>query len=378
MMNGLSRLKVEGFKSIRNMDLELRPLNILIGANGSGKSNFISLFRLIKSLSEGRFQMYSAINGKAETLMYYGRKNTYKIIITLLLGDNIIDIELIPTIDNNFVLSERLLSSVKAHVGDIFDLRSGKSIDLIGGITGGLTQKSGDKESILSLIQKDDPLYPELNPLLNLAYYHFHDTGESSGIKAHCNIKDNSYLRADGSNLAAFLYYLRNNSPDEFRQITEAIRLAAPYFDKFDLKPDRDNPSYITLEWLEKDSDKYFNASMLSDGTLRFICLATALLQPTEKLPPIILIDEPELGLHPFAINLLAEMLTGASQHSQIIVSTQSVTLIDEFLPEDIIVVERHKKESLFKRLSTEELSIWLNDYSIGELWEKNILGGRP
>ena len=158
--------------------------------------------------------------------------------------------------------------------------------------------------------------------------------------------------------------------------IQDTIRQIAPFFEGFRLEPSRLNPDKIRLEWREKGSETYFNAHALSDGTLRFMCLATLLLQPT--MPNVILLDEPELGLHPAAISLLADLLLSAAQRTQILVATQSVTLVNQFTPESVWVVERGDRHSVFKRLETADMSTWLDEYSLGELWEKNIIGGRP
>ena len=114
----------------------------------------------------------------------------------------------------------------------------------------------------------------------------------------------------------------------------------------------------------------------LSDGTLRFICLTTALLQPDP--PSAIIIDEPELGLHPYAIEILAELIEATARKTQLIVSTQSPALLDYFEPKDIIIVNRKKGASVFERLNKEDLSTWLKDYSLGDLWRKNIIAGGP
>ncbi|MDJ1473461.1 AAA family ATPase [Xanthocytophaga flava] len=207
--------------------------------------------------------------------------------------------------------------------------------------------------------------------------YHFHDTGFNSPMKQFARLHDNEFLREDGSNLAAFLYFLQKKKESSFQMIEATIRSIAPFFKSFDLTPNRLNEDTIELKWIEEGSDMYLNAHNLSDGTLRMICLTTLLLQP--DLPKTIILDEPELGLHPVAINKLAGLLKKAAEKgSQIIVSTQSVGLIDNFEPEDIIVTDRENQQSVFKRLSTEELKDWLDEYSLGELWNKNIIGGRP
>jgi predicted ATPase len=215
-----------------------------------------------------------------------------------------------------------------------------------------------------------------LQLMLKWKVYHFHDTGPSSPIKNTNRLSDTEVLQPDGSNLAAFLYSLGQTNRDFYQRIVSTIRLAAPFFDDFVLRPVKDNPETILLRWRDKGSRDDFDASALSDGTLRFICLATLLLQPDP--PSTIIIDEPELGLHPYAIVLLASILRSVSTERQIIVSTQSVTLVDQFTPEDIVVVERKDNQSTFERRTTQELDDWLRDYTLGELWEKNILGGRP
>jgi predicted ATPase len=223
--------------------------------------------------------------------------------------------------------------------------------------------------------------YPFAKPaneyLKTFKIYHFHDTSNNSKMKAGSDVRNNRYLQESGENLSSFLYYLQEKHLHNFKKIELQIRSVAPFFDRFDLAPDRLNEDFIELRWLEKNSDGYFNAYDLSDGTLRFIALTTLLLQP--NLPKTIIIDEPELGLHPFAINKLAAMMKqAASKGSQVIVSTQSVNLVDNFEPEDVIAVDREDNQSIFKRLNSEELKEWLENYTLGDLWNKNVFGARP
>jgi len=207
--------------------------------------------------------------------------------------------------------------------------------------------------------------------------YHFHDTGDSAAVKRPHGSNDNLRLKPAADNLAAYLAKLKKTYPDAYQRIVDTIKLAAPFFGGFVIRDPL--PESIELEWFEQtDPDTPYKAHVLSDGTLRFICLTTLLMQPTHLLPDTVLIDEPELGLHPYAINLLADMLKQVAETKQVIVSTQSVELLNAFEPQDVVVVERESGATVLKRLDPEELKDWLEDYNLGDLWKRNVLGGRP
>ncbi len=206
--------------------------------------------------------------------------------------------------------------------------------------------------------------------------YHFHDTSDSAYVKQPHGINDNAYLRTDARNLASFLYLLRARYQASYQKIVKTIRLVTPFFRDFYLRPSPQNKEVIELEWFDLGQDVPFKAHLLSDGTLRFMCLATVFLQPEDLQPETILVDEPELGLHPYAITVLASLMRTAKK--QVIVSTQSVELLNEFDANDVIVVDRDEGKSSLRRLDRHELEAWLLDYSLGELWKKNVLGGRP
>jgi len=358
----LDRIEVEGFKSIQHLNLELRPLNVLIGANGSGKSNFISLFDLLNQMVEGKFQLLVPQAGGANTFLYFGQKVTDQIKVHLTFGQNAYRCVLVPTADDSLIFADETCY-FHDHV------RYPHTYEVSLGV--------GHKESKLPERSKYDPVVSYVfDNLKSWKVYHFHDTSESAYIKKPGNINDNLYLRHDAANLAPFLYLLQKTSSNHYEMIRDTIRLVAPFFDDFVLRPMPENENKIRLEWREKGSDYPFLAHHLSDGTLRFICLAVLLLQP--KLPSTILIDEPELGLHPYAIDVLASLMRSASKRSQLIVTTQSVTLVNQFEAEDLLVVNRRDHATTIERVDPERLTEWLEDYAIGELWEKNVLGGRP
>jgi|NGEPerStandDraft_6_1074524.scaffolds.fasta_scaffold37402_1 predicted ATPase len=368
----IKKLTIEGFKSIRKLeDFELRALNVMIGANGVGKSNFVGFFRLLRELIEQRLQLALVTEGGADACLFMGPKVTQQVTAKLFFGDNGYQFALKPTVDNRLVFADEA-TFFKGYYGP-----------LRGSLGSGHTEaKLKDLKDEPGSTAKHGVPYYVFEAVSSWVVYHFHDTSATAGVRRQGPINDNESLRPSAENLAAFLYRIRETYPHTYERIRDVVRLAAPFFDDFKLRPVPTNPELIQLEWLQKDSDYPFRASQLSDGTLRFICLATALLQPS--LPSTILFDEPELGLHPYALTLLASLFQqaarsyGTSISKQVIVSTQSAPLLSEFTPEDVIIVERAQGQSTFRRLESADLSEWLQDYTLGELWQKNVLGGRP
>jgi predicted ATPase len=366
MARPLDNIRIEGFKSIRQLpDFNLGPLNILIGANGAGKTNFISFFKLLNQIVQNNLQVFIGQSGGANSFLYFGQKTTPEMKFRLVFGSNGYDCTLIPAAGDTLIFADELVwFHDKKRYPNPYTVALG----------------GGHRETELYEVSKSSP-YPTiadhaLNAIKSWRVYHFHDTSSSAKIKQQGDLHDNQVLRPDASNLAAFLYLLRETENDHYRKIISTIRLVAPFFDDFSLRSNPLNQEKIQLEWQEKGADTYFNAQTLSDGTLRFMCLATLLLQP--NLPSTIIIDEPELGLHPYAIAILASMLKSASQKTQVVVSTQSVPLVNQFRPEDVIVVDRKDGQSTFERHTSVDLENWLDDYGMGDLWEKNLLGGRP
>ncbi|NOQ31274.1 MAG: AAA family ATPase [Helicobacteraceae bacterium] len=357
MFGQLNHLKINGYKSIKSLDLELKPLNIIIGSNGVGKSNFIGFFKFMKKIIDKDLQFYTAQQGGANKILCFGSQTTDEINFNLTFDPNGYSAVLVPGNDDNLIFKQEktsIVTSAKNFLKDNF----------------------GGKESNLPNNYSANVNGFVVEYINDWKVYHFHDTSATAKVKQTCNIKDYRTLASDGANIAAFLLYTRDNNEKSYTQIVKTIQRVAPFFHDFKLEPEINNPETIKLKWKHKGTDDYFDANDLSDGTLRFICLTTLLLQP--NLPKIILLDEPELGLHPFALILLASMFRKVSKKTQIIASTQSVTLADNFDIEDIIIVDRVDNYSKFKRLNKNEYKDWLEEYSLGEIWQKNLIGGVP
>lgn len=365
----LKRIEISGFKSISAQNpqsLELNEINVIIGANGSGKSNLISFFKMLNYMMTGSLQYFVGENGSANNLLYLGAKRTPFLYAKLDFekGDltDTYEFSLVKTVQDSLIFAEE----------NIFWF--GKKYPLAG----------GQKESYLtsdSINHKSESIVKVI--LSKCRTFQFHDTSSTSHIRANCSIMNNRFLMSDAGNIAAVLYLIKNKKDYQpyYKRIVQYVRRILPQFDDFILEPMALNQSYIRMNWKRVGEPDYvFGPEQLSDGSIRFIALATLFLQPPELLPNVIIIDEPELGLHPQAIDALASMIRLASRYSQIILATQSPRIVDNFEPENIIVAENDKVSgsSLFSRLDNEKLKDWLEEYSLSQLWEKNLLGGLP
>lgn len=367
----LTKVKISGYKSIGSASfsqtIALGRINIIIGANGAGKSNFISFFKMLNFMMNGRLQFFIGKSGYAEKILHFGSKRTPVLEAKLSFENenfsNEYDFSLVKSLNDTMIFSEESLICGKERYG----------------------LSGGQKESYLFSEYLSHNNEKALKAILNRCrVFQFHDTSDSSGIRSYSDISNSDCLMSDAGNIAAFLYRLKNESESTrkfYNRIVSYVRLAVPQFDDFVLEPDSIKSESILLKWREKDNSDYvLGVSQLSDGSLRFVALATLLLQPADLLPNVILIDEPELGLHPQAVNLLAAMMKKASENSQIIVATQSPRLLDSFEPEQIIVAQNDSTShcTVFQNLKSDELEIWLSEYSLSQLWDKNILGGQP
>jgi predicted ATPase len=368
MMNNLWKIELEGYKSIKSLSLELKQLNVMIGANGAGKSNLISFFKLLNEMMGERLQEFISVSGFAQSLLYYGAKVTPQITARLFFNldddQDIYQLRLFHAAGDTLIFAEEKLSYQRK------GYLTPKSMDFGAGyLETKLKQKADD----------DIPPAKIFRHLLNSCrVYQFHDTSRTSPIRQPAYINADKFLYPDAGNLSAVLYKIKNANEVYYRKIVDTIRLVVPFFRDFVLEPSSTNNQYIILNWQDIYSDMIFGPHQLSDGTLRAMALLALLLQPEEDLPILIILDEPELGLHPQGLAVLASIMKQVAHQSQLIVGTQSAILLDFFDPEDVVVVDRKNGISTFTRLEEEKLHEWLNEYSLSELWEKNVIGGGP
>ena len=368
----LSKIVLAGFKSIDGHDEQEIPLGdvtVLLGANGSGKSNLVSFFKLLNFMTTGALQEYVGREGVSQ-LLFYGSKVTESILFNLHFSsesaEDTYNVRLsygLP--DRLFVSGEKVTFHKKGHDSpQEYDLKKG-------GDETGLSKDSRQTSKIVHGL------------LSGIRTYQFHDTSDTAKIKDRGYVDDARYLRSDAGNLAAFLKMLKEHSEYAryYNRIVRHIQRVMPQFGDFSLEPLPGNDRYTRLNWSDSTKRDYlFGPDQISDGSLRFMALTTLFMQPPALLPKVIVVDEPELGLHPAAVVELAGMIKRASKDSQIVLATQSTRLVDEFSPEQLVVVERDDASgsSLFHQLNTEQLQDWLQRYSLSELWEKNIVGGQP
>ncbi len=382
----LRKVLLKGFKSIKTMDLELRPLNILIGANGAGKSNLISFFKMLNRMMSktntglGQLQNYIAEAGYAHSILHYGPKETPQMEAKL-------EFETDEGLNTYYQKLFHVAGDTLAFAEETLDF---KRRDWQVPHTPPLSLGSGHKETrIGEEAERGNQTAKVFRHLLNQCrVYHFHDTSPRAPIRQFCYIGENRPLRPEAGNLAAFLLRLRDeNGGAAYKRIVTTIRLIAPFFIDFVLEPDANKN--VILNWLEDAGElnsvpgsgvsaQMFAPHQLSDGTLRAMCLVALLMQPESELPNLIIVDEPELGLHPYALNLVAGLFKKASYHTQVLISTQSSSFLGNFDAEDVVVVSRVGNESRFERQTEEKLEAWLDEYSLGEIWEKNVIGGGP
>lgn len=366
--NRLHAITLKGFKTIHKLDgFTPSPLTVLIGPNGAGKSNFISFFRMLSwALADlNNLSFYVGQQGGASKLLHDGPEKTREIEAELTIhsesGESQYRFRLFFAADDRLIFADERYLFSRTEYGDVACWR---------------TMGAGHHApKLIDEARREKTAGVILSLLRRIVAYQFHNTSSTARIRSKWSVDDSRWLKEDAANIAPVLLRLKEEDGEYYQRIVDTVRLILPFFSDFELEPEH---GHLMLAWREQNSDLLFSASQASDGMLRIIALVVLLLQPENKLPNVLLLDEPELGLHPYAITVIAGLIRAASSRTQIIVATQSTTFVDCFEPSDIVVVEREDRKSVFRQLGAVDLGEWLEDYSLSELWEKNVIGGRP
>ena len=373
MPNAIESVRVKGFRSLADVEIKDLPqrATVLIGANGSGKSNLMRFLEMMGWMVDlRRLREYVARHGGADDQLFGGRRTTPKIEaeVDVRTADGRVGYRfaLECALGDRFVFAEEAYRIAK----------SGKPAD----VPWERIEDSGYPEARIAERTNGNGLQPEVARALvgllrRCPIYQFHDTSLDSRMKISWDSTDSGRLRGDGANLASVLLLLEREDKPRFELICRYIGLAVPVFDRFEIKEEYGK---VQLRWKHKDMDKTMAAHMTSDGMLRFFALATLLNLPPEMLPSVLLLDEPELALHPAAITLIGAMIDSAAMDRQVIVATQSPLLVDNFRLDEIVALDLEKGRTMVRRFDDAEYGQWLDEYSTGELWQKNVLGGRP
>ena len=370
----IESIRIRGFRSLADVNLSgLHQATVLIGSNGSGKSNVMRFLDLLHHmLRRQRLGQFVERQGGASDQLFGGSDTTDRIEAEIVLKTKS------GRYDYRFLLEyahpDRLSfggESIRCHNGDSTaaadwqDLGSGhREANLL------LAAQSGefphvDRKAAQAVVKA----------LRQCVVYHFHNTDDRAYIKQNCDVTEYDGLRSSGDNLAAVLYHLEREDQPRYARICRYIRRILPGFDHFDIA---ERHGKVSLRWRSDWSDHTFGAHLTSDGSLRTFALVTLLNLPDDMLPDVILLDEPELGLHPAAVTLLGSMMRSLSERKQVIVATQSPLLVNSFDLEQVAVLELNEGRTEVRRYDPDEYRHWLDDYATGELWEKNLLGGRP
>ncbi len=372
----IESVRIRGFRSLADVELSnLRNANVLIGANGSGKSNFIRFFEMTSwMLRSRRLAEFVALRGGADDQLHGGNRVTPRMEAALALrteaGRN----------DYRFALAH-------AHPDRLVFTEEAFRFSAAGSVADAPWQyapSGGSEAAIVDVAQAQTPP-PGVNPktarvvvhlLRNCSVHQFHDTSDTSHFKKRWDADDNDFLRTHGGNLAAVLHRLEQEDLQRFELISQHVRRVLPVFDRFQLD---DSYGKVSLRWKAAGTDKSFGAHLTSDGSLRFFALVTLLNLPLEMLPNVLLLDEPELGLHPAAVALVGGMIKALAADRQIIVATQSPLLVDAFDLDEIAVLDLQDGRTTVRRPDADEYRRWLDEgFMPGEMWQKNLIGGRP
>ena len=374
MTNRIDSIRIKGFRSLADVEIDDMPgATVLIGANGSGKSNFIRFFDMMSwMIGSRRLAAFVQRQGGADDQLFGGSRISPRMEAELAIlteqGRNEYRFALAHAHPDRFIFTEEAFRFSRKELGTEADWQQLGSSHPEAGIT-----EAAQSAESTGVNRKTAGVLVRL--LKGCTVYQFHDTSDHSDLKKTCKAEDNRYLKSDVENLAAILLRLEREDVRRFETICDHIRRVLPVFDRFQIEEDYGS---VLLRWKAKGMDKTIGAHLTSDGSLRLFALVTLLNLPLGMLNDVLLLDEPELGLHPAAIALVGDMIKMLAADRQVIVATQSPLLVDVFGLDEIRVLELRDGRTEIRRYDEDEYRDWLEEFTTGELWQKNLLGGRP
>ncbi len=390
-MNFFERIRVQGFRRLHDIDLPLKRLNVVIGANGCGKTSLLDVFSLLAA---------SAAGALSETISDLSGVDAILSNLIAAKGDKarFMALELAMTVPNHNPLEYRLalasrgigyeitdetltqardrkpqpFKHIDSHHGQVryYDPQPGKR---------GLVKPTwdyNDKETALSQVPKMFREPEEFRKrLASSTHYHVLDVGRRAPVRLPQQMKDAKLPGHDGEDLISCLYTLRETDPDRFNAIEAALQAGFPSFERLNFPPVA--TGVLSMTWKDKSSNTTFAMHQLSEGSLRFLWLATLLQSP--ELPAVTMIDEPEVSLHPELLSLLADLLREASDRTQILVATHADRLVRFLEPGEVLTVNVSEQGAAgFQWADQLDLASWLDEYTLDEVWRMGRMGARP
>ena len=369
VLERIESVHIKGFRSLADVRLDRIPNPmVLLGTNGAGKSNVLRFFEMLKEMAHLRLGEFTLRQGGSDDQLFGGARLTQRIEATVFfrttLGRSRVMFVLQHAHPDQMTITGEQFRSLDPEdsENDAVYLFFDQPV----GYESAFVQESGSSTA-------DMRLRKAAGLLADCAHYQFHDTSDCAPVKTRWDVEDNHRLLGHGGNLASVLLSLQKNEARRFDLICKQIALVVPDFNGFQ---NVEHYGKTILRWRSKATGKTIGAHLTSDGSLRCFQLVTLLNLPDALLPRIVLLDEPELGLHPAAVALISQMVKSLAGRRQVIVATQSPHFVDAFGLKEVVVLELRDGRTEATKPDPSRFSRLLKDYSTGELWWKGVLGG--
>lgn len=384
-MNSFERITIEGYRRLFNVQIDMRdrPLTVMIGANGVGKTSLLEIFSLLAASANAQLANKISELGGLPDIVTRDRANSIAISLSMSVpGYAPLDYQLEVALKGFTyeIALETLTQQNNRHALEPFKHIDSRGLDVKYFSTEDqkLLRPNWDHNPLETSLAQVPKMYQEpeniRNRLASCTFYGALNVAPKSPVRLPQSMRPTSLPGANGEDLVSCLYYLRETDPERFEIIEDTLAATFPDFERLGFPPVA--AGTITMTWKDKNFSKPIYMHQLSEGTLRFIWLITLLQSP--GLTAVTLIDEPEVSLHPELLRLLADMMREASQKTQLIVATHSDRLIRFLKPEEVLVCDAEDGLTTMRWGDSFNLEHWLEEYSLDQVWAMNLMGGRP